>query len=375
MRLTLLKAKEALQHRSPADRLEFRINRAEERFINSGKWNGSLHTLGLVARYGEVALPRNYKTIEGVKVDGYVRDIVNHWYIYIPGKADTWGYSMGQVQDLDDGHPTMYGFPLGGRGYSSVPTATVTGDGNGATVRVRVANGAVIGAEVDNPGIGYTVATIAFSNDGGGFGAHAEATVSNGSLDTVTLKVTGTLRIPTNFESNLKMTIYGTDCNYLPVQLTLTDGTPVSNPFTRIDRIHRETGTASISLVHTDESGLVTPLAIMAPKEEEVYLRRYAIGGLTLTPESTVTALCKMRHVEFTSDQDILPIANLGALELGMDALQFEAENDMTLAAQYWAAGLKVLNDELKDSYAVDELPVIRFVYPGGTRPNLTSHY
>jgi hypothetical protein len=57
MRLTLLKAKEALKGKAPADKLEYRLNRACERMMTSGKYAGSLHRLALAAPYGQLTLP------------------------------------------------------------------------------------------------------------------------------------------------------------------------------------------------------------------------------------------------------------------------------------------------------------------------------
>lgn len=300
MRLTLLKAKEALRHKSPEDRLEFRINRAVERYLLHGKYAGSIHRLRLVAPYGQLTLPRYYRTIEGIKVDGYVYEIANQWYEMLPGRSDAIGYSLHALRDLGDGKAIMYDLPTGG-------TLTMTFSGGGQQT----------------------------------------------------------------------MTIYGTDADALPVTLTLNGASPQSaaNPFVTIDRVHKETGTVAVRLTQVAADNTVTNLAIMAPTEEETYYRRYMLDTHVNEALATVVALAKLRHIEFTSDQDILPITNIGALELGMDALQYEAEDDITLANQYWNSGVDLLNKELGDTNADVSFPVIRMIYPGGTTPRLTSRY
>lgn len=129
MRLTFLKAKQELISRAPEGKLETRINRSVERILLHGKFAGSLHILALVARNGQIVLPRWYRTIEGVKVGGYVYDIVNHWWLFLQGKNDFQGYSMRTVRDLGDGWAIMYDLPVGGNlrfAYSGDETIDLT---------------------------------------------------------------------------------------------------------------------------------------------------------------------------------------------------------------------------------------------------------
>ena len=63
----------------------------------------------------------------------------------------------------------------GGSGYTTAPTVTITGDGKGAKARAVVSGGAVTSVVIDDPGTGYTTATVAFG--GPGTGAAATATV------------------------------------------------------------------------------------------------------------------------------------------------------------------------------------------------------
>jgi hypothetical protein len=373
MRLIFGKLKELVQHKAPHDQLEYRLNRVFERAITGGEWSGTIQTVSLAARWGEVTLPRYYRTLKGVKVDGVVRDLTNRWWDYLPGKADAYGYSMEYVRDLGDGKPTLYSLPLGGRQYTSPPTATIAGDGSDATLNVEVKDGAITGLNVVDPGSGYTHATVSFSG-GGGFGANAVVNLEGGQVAGVQLIVGGTLKLTYQGSETLKMTIYGSDKDWMPQALALQgNGATAANPFARIDRIHKEQGDVSMTLQHTSIDGIITPLTIMEPGEEETFYRRYIVDTLATKQTAIISGLCKLRHVELHNDQDIVPFSNIFAIEQGLTAMQYLAEGDVTLANQYWTEMMDALNDELKDTKAADEVATLRMHYPGNTQPKLSS--
>ncbi len=373
MRLVFGKLKELVAHKAPPELLEYRLNRVFERAITCGEWNGTIHTLGLVARFGEVALPRMYRTLKGVKIDGTVRDIANRWWDFLPGKSDAFGYSLQDVRDLGDGKATLYSLPLGGREYTSPPDAVIVGDGIGATLNVEIKDDAVSGVDVLDSGTGYTAATVAFSG-GNGFGANGVAIIENGRIAQVQLIVGGTLTLAYAGSEALSMTIYGTDQNWMPIKLVMTGPvSSVANPFVRIDRIHKEQGDVVMALAHTSVNNTTTPLAILEPGEEESYYRRYMIDSLAGDSNEIVSGLCKLRHVELHNDQDVVPFSNICAIEAGLAWQQYASENDVTLAKQYFQEMIDTLNDELEDTKSADEVAVIRMHYPGRTKPRLSS--
>lgn len=316
MRLTLLRAKEALARFSPADVLEYRINRVCERYLTDAKFSGTMHRLAIRAPYGQLSLPRGYRTVDGVQVNGFVYQLGNQWYEMMPGKSIYRNHSMDVVRDLGDGHAILY------------------------TPRVNT----------DTP-LDATLPANDIPDDGD-----------------ITVSYTGD---PTT------VTIYGYDNTGMPVELVFTAAETKANVFARITRIQKPIGTVAVqvSYIADDTDNTVTTLALMEPKEEETFYRRYMIDSIACRQQNAVSALCKRRHIEFTSEQDVLPFSNLGALENGMQAVNFEAANDTGAAETYWGIGLKILNSELKDTNPASSYPVIKMVYPGGTTPKLTSHY
>lgn len=69
----------------------------------------------------------------------------------------------------------------GGSGYTTKPTVTITGDGEGCTVlaaNVTIAGGAVTEVLVNNPGMNYTRATVSFSGGTSGTAATARAVIT-----------------------------------------------------------------------------------------------------------------------------------------------------------------------------------------------------
>ena len=79
-----------------------------------------------------------------------------------------------------------------GLNYSSEPTVTITGDGNGASARATIVNGKISGIEVTNRGTDYTIAN-AIVTGGNGSGATVKVNLQarNGILRTFYYKTNG----------------------------------------------------------------------------------------------------------------------------------------------------------------------------------------
>jgi len=319
VRLTLLRAKEALAKKSPADDLDYRLNRVCERYILNGKFMGTTARIKLAAPFGQATLPRGFRTIEGVKVAGNVFGIANRWWDFLPGKGSSRAPSLSTVNDLGDGHANMY-----------VPVLLPTAPTTDASLLPDFPAGGTI--------------TVAYS----------------GGNDPM-------------------VSIQGRDINEMPVSLNFTGAGTQNSVFARISKISKQRNAGVVVVTFTapndaNYGGAVTTLAVMEAVEEETYYRRYFIPLLAQQATVAVEGFCKRRHLEFTSDADVLPFTNISALGLGLDAYQAESEGDKTLANQFWNDGVAMLNSELGDANAEDQIPAIRFHYPGRTTPRLTSH-
>lgn len=313
MRITVLRAKEALRNFASPENLDRRLNGVCERFLTNGKFLGSVQRIVISAPYGQVTLPREFSAIIGIQVNGMGYNLGNQWYETLPGDYNAGQFNAGGLHDLGDGHAILYTPRITATTYD--PNVPLNDIPTGGTITVAYAGG-----------------------------------------DPSTL------------------TIYGYDADGLPVQLTFSTASTVSNVFARISRIHKEVGNSSVRVTFTTSDAVATLIALMAPTEEETDYRRYMIGGFGEYPSSSIVARVKRRHIPFASDQDVLPIGNIGALENGMQALQYEAENDMILANQYWQTGIDILNGELRQSKSPAETPPFRVRWIGGA-PNLTSRY
>ena len=322
MRLTLLRAKQYLAKKAPADELDFRLNRVCERFLLNGKFMGSMSRLKLAAPFGQVALPRGYRTLEGVKVNGRVFEIANRWWDFLPGKGSIAGATLSTVDDMGDGHAIM-------------------------TIPTKLFNAPLVSANVVIPDFPV------------GFG-------------TITVATTGGETPIVHFE--------GEDLNEMPVVLDITGPGTSTNPFARISLIRKPRTTNPVTVTYTAPNddvygGAINTLAIIEPTEEETFYRRYFIPILVNQSSVAIEGFCKRRHIEFTNDKDILPFTNITALGLGLDAYNLEVAGDKTAANQFWEDGVGVLNSELGDANAEDQIPAIRFHYPGRTRYKLRTHY
>lgn len=140
MRLSLGVAKEKLASHAPAEVLEDRISRALERILIDGKFQGSMDRIALQVIYGDLSLPRMYRTIEGVKIDKNadgsfaVRVLTNSWFEFLESKVtvadmNRQGYGLDTVRSLGDGWAILHDLPLGGNlqlAYTGTPDPTVT---------------------------------------------------------------------------------------------------------------------------------------------------------------------------------------------------------------------------------------------------------
>lgn len=119
------------------------FNEVQERFINSGKWKGSIVTLRYESSTGFVTMPYNYAAALALTYDRYPFPIFTQFHQYVeegPGKMDEALNWPGILIDLGDGYCTQDDIPAAGvvRLYSSAlddgDVVRVYGNLNGVTV-------------------------------------------------------------------------------------------------------------------------------------------------------------------------------------------------------------------------------------------------
>ena len=119
------------------------INEVQERFINSGKWKGSIVALRIASSSGFITMPYNYAAALAMTYDRYPFPIFTEFHQYVeegPGKMDETLNWPGILIDLGDGFCTQADIPAAGvvRVYSSAlddgDTVRIYGNLNGVTV-------------------------------------------------------------------------------------------------------------------------------------------------------------------------------------------------------------------------------------------------
>jgi hypothetical protein len=85
--------------------------------------------------------------------------------------------------------------------------------------------------------------------------------------------------------------------------------------------------------------------------------RQYKVPACT-TPGSTAyfTCICKVAFQFFENDSDVLPVQNVGALKLGLKALDKEDAEDFVRAEQLWNQGKTLLAQETDNETGTEAL-------------------
>lgn len=90
----------------------------------------------------------------------------------------------------------------------------------------------------------------------------------------------------------------------------------------------------------------VTQIAQYAPGETRPNYRRYKTG--IVEPEMTIRMLCRRRFVPLVNETDWVYPDHIGALKLGLQALNMEGGERQDLAGNNWASGFRLLQNRMK---------------------------
>jgi hypothetical protein len=78
-------------------------------------------------------------------------------------------------------------------------------------------------------------------------------------------------------------------------------------------------------------------------------LRSYHVPLFEGDSSVTVVARCRIQHVELSANGDLVPITNLSALGLAVDAIGYEMAGDFPAATNYFARAANILREERKE--------------------------
>jgi len=297
MRITLGQAREQLyssivpsiDNQFNIDKFNSYLNLAQERLINSGKWNGTISPVRFLSPDGIITLPRNFISILASK---WVKDqasgpiqIHNNWFSYLNATTDLWSSS----------HWPRYGY------------------------------------------------NNTFINDiGDGF-----CTFKDSPYTSCTLKI----EIENNLDSGNSVVIQGKDVNDNPVTITHTLSFPNSNTTQvfngTITMFQKPLTFGRINLYAVDGANQ-TLIGSYDSSETTASYHRYSVPN---EPEvDYIDALCKRRYVPCITDTDEVIISNLGALKNMLTSLKFEDEADLERSEMFFNKALQLLNGENKET-------------------------
>lgn len=297
MRLTLGEARAQLysaivpsiDNQTSIDRFNSYLNLAQERLINSGKWNGTILPVRFYSPDGIISLPRQFLSVLACR---WVKDqasgpikIHNGWFSYLTPISDLWaasywpryGFNNTFISDMGDGFTTFLDSP-----YENY------------TIRVEAENILDIGNEVVIKGI-----------DANGIDITTIIPLENPNITTIEI-------------FNGKLTMF---------QKAVTNG--------RVN-IYAVNG--------SDE----TKIGSYEATETTASYHRYSVPN---EPKiDYIDALCKVRHVPCVLDTDEVIVSNLGALKNMLISLKFEDEADLERSEMFFNKALQLLNGESKET-------------------------
>ena len=300
MRITLSEARfqlyqaivPSIDNQDNIDRFNSYLNLAQERLINSGKWNGTILPVRFYSPSGMITLPRRFASALAAKwnkdtgtnhpASGPIK-IRNGWFTYLTPISDLWtasywpryGYNETFFDDLGDGYATF-----------ANPTFT------SFTIKVEIEN----------------------AND-----------ASN------------------------EVVVKGKDQNNRDVEIIVTLSDPSTYPsqvFSRIDFFQKPITNGAINL-YAVSSGNEEQIGAYEATETTASYHRYAVPNEPSIDYLDV--ICKVRFVPCVKDTDEVIVSNLGALKNMLMSLKWEDEGDMDRSEMYFMKAIQLLNGESRE--------------------------
>jgi hypothetical protein len=299
MRITLGEARQqlyasivpSLDNQANIDRFNSYLNLAQERLINSGKWNGTILPVRFYSPNGIITLPRMFTSALAAKwnkdngngiASGPIQ-IRNGWFTYLTPISDLWTASYW-------------------------------------------------------PRYGYN--ETFFDDLGDGF-----VTFANPTFSTFTIK----LEIENASDAMNQVVIKGKDENNNDVTMNVTLVEPsitINQVFSRITFFQKPITNGGINLYAVNGVNEEKVGAYESTETTASY-HRYAVPK-----EPSITyldVLCKIRFVPCVYDTDEVIVSNLGALKNMLTSLRFEDEADLDRSEMFFMKALQLLNGESRE--------------------------
>jgi hypothetical protein len=299
MRITLGEARQqlyasivpSLDNQANIDRFNSYLNLAQERLINSGKWNGTILPVRFYSPSGIITLPRRFTSALAAKwnkdngngiASGPIQ-IRNGWFTYLTPISDLWTASYW-------------------------------------------------------PRYGYN--ETFFDDLGDGF-----VTFANPTFSTFTIK----LEIENASDAMNQVVIKGKDENNNDVTMNVTLVEPsitINQVFSRITFFQKPITNGGINLYAVNGANEEKVGAYESTETTASY-HRYAVPK-----EPSITyldVLCKIRFVPCVYDTDEVIVSNLGALKNMLTSLRFEDEADLDRSEMFFMKALQLLNGESRE--------------------------
>jgi hypothetical protein len=300
MRITLGEARQQLyasivpsiDNQSNIDRFNSYLNLAQERLINSGKWNGTILPVRFYSPSGMITLPRRFTSAlaakwskdsgNGNNATGPIK-IRNGWFTYLTPISDLWTASYW-------------------------------------------------------PRYGYN--ETFFDDLGDGF-----VTFANPTYETFTLKV----EIENAADANKQVVIKGKDENNNDVTINVVLNNPsttTTQVFKSINFLQKSITNGAVNLYAVSGAN-EEQIGAYETTETTVSYHRYAVPNEPTIDHLDV--LCKIRFVPCVYDTDEVIVSNLGALKNMLTSLRFEDEADLERSEMFFMKALQLLNGESRE--------------------------
>lgn len=138
-----------------------------------------------------------------------------------------------------------------------------------------------------------------------------------------------------------------------------TSGSTTTQVFSALANVYKPLTNGRVLLYSVDnDTAEETLIAVYEASETTIDYRRYYVTGAA-EETRTFRALCKRSYVQGVNDNDLLFPDNLGALKLGLQALNYENKDDeragdpfATPPTGWWGRAWRVLNGDLSESQA-----------------------